>query len=293
MGTAGQAHTESPSVHPSRTHSVNIPAIKQHSLLWQISAGVHHPASYVFGTMHANLPVVFQRLEELKGYITECSAFAAEYSFDESMPEEMPPIGYLPPGMALDQLLRPHHYNRLRAVFMRYATLDIHPLRHLSPLFLTQLIDQRLSGIDGHPGSPLDYVLWEFAQQHDKILLGIETLESQVAVLQKIPLRQQVRNLLQLSRNIPAERRFFKHILELYVKGDPSAIYQATRRRSGTSRKFLLLHRNQTMAQQIGTFARAQSTFCAIGAAHLGGAKGVLRLLKHQGFEIKPIFCPQ
>ena len=31
------------------------------------------------------------------------------------------------------------------------------------------------------------------------------------------------------------------------------------------------------------------STFCAVGAGHLGGAQGVIRLLKKEGYEVTPV----
>ncbi|MCC6727171.1 MAG: TraB/GumN family protein, partial [Saprospiraceae bacterium] len=46
--------------------------------------------------------------------------------------------------------------------------------------------------------------------------------------------------------------------------------------------------RNQVMAERIAALIRQQPTFVAIGAAHWGGGKGVLRGLKQKGFKISP-----
>ena len=43
------------------------------------------------------------------------------------------------------------------------------------------------------------------------------------------------------------------------------------------------------MAKRIGLMAKEQSIFAAIGASHLGGQKGVLRLLKKEGFKVRPV----
>jgi uncharacterized protein YbaP (TraB family) len=43
------------------------------------------------------------------------------------------------------------------------------------------------------------------------------------------------------------------------------------------------------MANRIADLIQQQTAFCAIGAAHMAGAKGVLRLLKLKGLSINPV----
>jgi len=43
------------------------------------------------------------------------------------------------------------------------------------------------------------------------------------------------------------------------------------------------------MTDRIIELAIKQPLFCAIGAGHLAGKSGILRLLKQQGLTIKPI----
>ena len=43
------------------------------------------------------------------------------------------------------------------------------------------------------------------------------------------------------------------------------------------------------MAEKIASLANSGSVFCSIGAGHLSGQKGVLRLLRNKGYVLKPI----
>jgi uncharacterized protein YbaP (TraB family) len=54
-------------------------------------------------------------------------------------------------------------------------------------------------------------------------------------------------------------------------------------------RKLLLYERNTIMAERFAEIARQESLFCAVGAGHLSGKKGLLRLLKKEGFKVRPI----
>jgi uncharacterized protein YbaP (TraB family) len=56
-------------------------------------------------------------------------------------------------------------------------------------------------------------------------------------------------------------------------------------------RSALIYRRNQHMARAFADIAREKPLFCAVGAGHLPGGKGMLRLLKQRGFRIEPIFA--
>jgi uncharacterized protein YbaP (TraB family) len=51
-----------------------------------------------------------------------------------------------------------------------------------------------------------------------------------------------------------------------------------------------LNHRNESWIPEIEKLVKLQPTFIAVGAAHLGGEKGVLNLLRQKGYSIEPIF---
>ncbi len=238
--------------------------------------------------MHSNTEAAFSRLEKIQIFLLQCSAFAAEYPLETPGKEETGPWVFIPQGKTLDQLVTPKTYARMRRSFWRYLKFDIHPYREALPLILAQFVDEHFLRPPGQISHlPLDQYLWEFAKQHEKNLLGIETLEEQLRVLEKIPLNRQVQNLVHLSRNIGGHRRQVARTDRLYAEGDPEKIYRSTRKKGGAVRKLLLFDRNRIMAERILRMSAEQPTFFAIGAAHLAGGKGVLRLLKHQGCKVK------
>ena len=51
----------------------------------------------------------------------------------------------------------------------------------------------------------------------------------------------------------------------------------------------LLDERNQKMADRIIRLYEQDSTFVAIGALHLPGEQGVLRLLEQRGYRVTPV----
>jgi uncharacterized protein YbaP (TraB family) len=74
-----------------------------------------------------------------------------------------------------------------------------------------------------------------------------------------------------------------------YETSDIQKIFKSAKKSTKGLRKVLLYDRNKIMAQRIAVMAKEQSIFVAIGAGHLGGQKGVLRLLKKNGLKIRPV----
>ena len=51
----------------------------------------------------------------------------------------------------------------------------------------------------------------------------------------------------------------------------------------------MLYQRNVVMTDRFFKIIQEKSIFCAIGAGHLGGKQGVLRLLKQRGLTVKEV----
>ena len=51
----------------------------------------------------------------------------------------------------------------------------------------------------------------------------------------------------------------------------------------------LIVNRNRNWIPIMGKMMREKMTFFAVGAGHLGGAKGVVNLLRQEGYTIRPL----
>lgn len=257
------------------------------TLLWQLEGEELKTPCFVFGTMHVRDRLAFGALPQLYGCIDQCAALATEFQLDELQAANQS-IHLLPSQYSgLTSLYPPRVYTKLREKVLKYFDLDLDLFRHFPPFFVLNFINEQLLSKD-MPVS-LDQQLSNYARSQDKPCLGVETFAEQMALLNKIPYKYQAKALRSLVKNIHKHRVQLLKLGGLYATGDPVRIYQTTRRGSGALRKSLIFDRNRIMAERIGQMCRSQSIFVAIGAGHLAGAKGVLRLLKHQGLRLRPI----
>ncbi len=267
---------------------------KNNTLLWRLE-GEHLPeASYLFGTMHVKDQRAFGMLDTIYSCINECASFATEFNLEEANHRLGSTAMDLPDGKTLDQLIKPKVYRKLQKIFIKTTGLDLDLFKNVRPLLITSLLSERILSED-MPTS-LDETLWQYARDQEKIVLGIETYEEQIAILQRIPIEYQLKSLIWAGKNFKRFRRQLLKMTSMYEEADLQKLHKAARksakglRKSAKGlRKIMIYDRNIVMADRIIQMTKEQSLFAAVGAGHLGGKKGVLKLLKERGLKVKGV----
>ena len=260
---------------------------KKKTLLWEISHPENPGASYVFGTMHVRNLNIVTKQKGVFDKILACDTFACEYNLDNRTGFFSPDYYLIPGGQHLDDLIGKKKFQKLRKVFQKEVGFDLENHKNLKPILITNLLSELVLRKD--MPHALDEYLWHFAKENERKLTGIETFEEQLTVFQKLDLTYQLQALLATGRSFSKFRKSLQKMTDYYLEGDIQKLYKASKKGSGKVRKLLLYNRNKIMAKRIDKMARTETLFSAIGAAHLGGEKGVLRLLKKEGWKLTPI----
>ena len=259
----------------------------KNSLLWQISGDKLPGTSYLFGTMHVKDERAFSLIESLQKAIDTCDAFATEFNLSEMESGVEPNAMDLPDNQVLTDFISEKKYQRMRKTFIKYFEFDIEVLKSAMPLIISNALSAQTLMTDREVN--LDQYLWQYAASKEKVTLGIETFAEQLEILHAIPLDYQFKALSDIAKNISGFSKQHQKMTALYEKQDIRQMYQSTKKSIGGARKILLYNRNTIMAERIERMAREQTLFAAIGAAHLAGKKGVLKLLKDAGLKVKPV----
>lgn len=254
------------------------------TLLWRFSGEKLPAPGYVFGTMHARSARVHQITAHIRPYIDACAAFAAEYDLDE--PSAGVPFS-LGTEVPLDQLMGPRHFAKARRILRKTTGIDLMSLRFVHPVLISGMLDEVF--FSQEHVQPLDAVLWSYAKEKEKRCIGLESITEQWAVLQQISPQEGAQSIRQLSRNPGKHRRQMLRLMEWYLQGDPHTLYRYAKKGLGKYRRTFLYERNRIMTARILDFAQQQSLFAAVGAGHLSGEKGIIRLLKQNGCAVRPI----
>ena len=264
---------------------------KKQTLLWQISGPKLPGPSFVFGTMHVRDKAAFRYKELVFEKISQCDAFATEFNLEEMSTNVSSDAMDLPEGETLDNILSEKQFKKTRKVLRKVAGIDLLHLNTSQPILIANLLAGRM--LSEEMPLSLDETLWQFARDQGKTVLGVETYAEQLEIMKSIPLDYQIRNLMEIIKNTKAYRKEIKKVTKQYHNADIQKLYKSVKRSSKGLRKLLLYNRNIIMADRIAEMVGEQTICVAVGAGHLAGQKGVLRLLKTKGLIVSPVPRPE
>lgn len=260
----------------------------QNSLLWKISPANGSAASYLFGTMHVRDLRAFGWLDLAKQYVGACEVFAAEFDFSETDPEALSTALELPGGKDLQQWLSPRAWENLDRYAKKKLGSHAEAFRHQHPMTVSTALS--MAFLLEESAQSLDETLWQHARSLGKHTTGVESFADQLETLDRIPFEQHLKGLTWLLKNHARHKNRLQKMMRRYANGEIQALYKSAKKDAKGMRKNLLFRRNTLMAKRFSEISSERSLFCAVGAGHLAGGKGMLRLLKKEGFEIKPVF---
>lgn len=259
----------------------------KNSLLWVLSPKDGGPDSYLFGTMHVRDLRAFEWLEPAINCLENCTVFATEFDFTDTDPAAVAAVLKLPPETTLDQMLKPGVWRNLEFYCRKKLQMPVEHIRFLHPMSVSMALTNDL--VSSEAPLSLDETLWEQARLLGIRTTGVETFEEQLETLKRIPFELHLKSLTWLLKNHARQKRRLKKMFRWYRAGNIRELYRAAKKDAKGMRKLLLYERNKIMARRFAGMARQESLFCAVGAGHLYGQKGLLRLLKKAGFTVKPV----
>jgi len=269
----------------------------ENSLLWKLSHKRIKKDSYLFGTIH----FIDKESYFLPPGTEEAMEDSDQFVFEIDM-KEMTSIGaqlslitkaFMKNGVRLSDLVSAEDY-KLVEQHVSEAGMPMTILDRVKPMFLMMFTSMEFSPADVSSGDMLTYEMeiYEIAKDLDKETGGLETLEFQISMFDSIPYAVQAEMLMESIRAEEDQSDMFAQMVELYTTQDIEALYEATGDEEmgvGEYEDLLLNNRNRRWIEGITEYMKEGSTFFAVGAGHLGGPHGVIRLLRKEGFTVTPV----
>lgn len=261
------------------------------ALLWKIEGRELPKPSYLYGTIHLICPSDFVLSDTLKGSLKQTDRLTLEIDMDDpglmmAMARSMAMSG----ENQLKQLLDSTDYNRLNRYFKDSVGMSIAPFERAKPFMLMSILLNRVLACQ--PQS-YELSLVSLAKKQNSEVLGLETVEEQMAVFDSIPYTAQAKMLVTLMDSLPQARREFGKMVEVYKQKDLNGLYALTLESEfemENQQEILLNDRNKRWIPIIQKQITEAPTFVAVGAAHLGGQAGVINLLRQAGYRVSPVF---
>jgi uncharacterized protein YbaP (TraB family) len=263
----------------------------QKGLLWEISGnGISQP-SYIFGTIHLVCPGNFfvPKGTEEKFKIAQ-QVFLEIDMDDPQMMMKTQKIMVSADGKKLKDIMNESDYQIFSKYFKKISGMDVAMFGAAKPMVYMSFALMKSVGCP-MPKSYEEYFVKE-AKTEKKEVFGLETIEDQVAVMDRATTEQQIGWLMDAVKETENGNAIYDQMIDLYKKQDIEALTKMISEQMIGMKGMqdeLIDKRNQNWIPVIEQNIRQKSTFFAVGAGHLGGEKGVLKLLQQKGYTLKSL----
>lgn len=266
-------------------------------ILWRIGYR-DKPASHLFGTIHVADPRLAALPQPVARAFEAARSLTLEFTADGYARERFLEAAMFADRQTLEEKIGGSDFER---VVEQLAPIGLSRefILKLKPWgVLVNLRNPR--GAKPGSGPPLDAQLVARARARRLELHAMESVEEQIFTFDEFPMDSQVALLHHALEHQAELLAMSERTLEAYLERDLDAIwrvqtdyvrrYPAIAAHNAVFVKRVIFDRSVVMAFRMQRQLRSGNAFVAVGALHLHGEKGVLKLLEEDGYRVERIY---
>lgn len=263
----------------------------QQSLLYKISGNNLQKPSYLFGTIHIICPDDFTMPEQLSPALESCEQVLLEIDMTDPQLMQKMQMGMMNPNMKnIKADLSAEDISAVDKALVQHFGTGIDQLGILKPWALSTMLSVKLAV---ECPQPIQYEaeIMKLATEAEKPIDGLETVEFQLKVFDNIPYETQLKLMMEAVNDVEEQKALFAKMVLAYKAEDVDMLYDLFMEEEEMKQfaEFLLHQRNQNWLEVLEKTLPAKACFIAVGAGHMGGEKGLLKLLENAGYSVDPV----
>jgi uncharacterized protein YbaP (TraB family) len=261
----------------------------ENALLWQVSGQGLSSPSYVYGTVHIICKEDFQFSGTLKEKFREAKNIYLELDMDDpNMMMKMASLSMMK-GQSMKDLMSPADYTYLSAYVKDSLGMPMMLFNKMKPITLMSLLYTK--ALPCSASESYEQTMVAMAKQQKKDIKGLEKIEDQMAVFDKIPDSVEAKMILDMIKNMPEQKAQFAQMVAAYKKEDLKSLSNAMSESPEWKgfEDIMLTNRNKNWIPVMETAMKESTTLFAVGAGHLYGKEGVINLLRQAGYTVTPV----
>lgn len=278
-----------------------IAVISNAQLLWKITGNGIEKPSYIFGTHHiapttlldsvAGFNEAFQRADKVYGEMV--------MSESKTPQAQQAMLAYVmaPQDSTLTTVLTPAQIDSVNVMLQKYMgpMASVNQFDVLKPSMVCTVValaQSQRAFPSFNPEQQLDTEIQTRAAAAGKEVGGLETLEDQCKALFGSSILEQANELMELVRNDDKSLEMAHTLAAAYMAGDLNKmleIIEDPTMGAGENAERLINKRNANWVGVIAGLLPTASILIAVGAGHLPGDKGLITLLRNEGYTVEPV----
>jgi len=260
------------------------------SLLWKISGNGLNKPSYLFGTIHltcdssldANTLNALEATEQL---------YLELDMDDKSIQMQMMKLMMMKDGAKLSTLLSPEDFKILDEFMKKNLNMSVKMFDSFKPFMISSMLFPKM--LDCKSKS-VESELMKITKEQNEEIFGLEIAEDQMKVFDEISYQDQAEELLKTVKdNLEKDKKEFQEMITIYqnkdIEGMLKIMSDSDNKITSENQDILLNDRNKKWIPIMIKIIKDKPTFFGVGAGHLAGEEGVIKLLRKKGYKVEAV----
>ena len=265
------------------------------SLLWKISGNGLSKPSYLYGTIHMICEDDAALGDSLIAAIEKSDRVYFEVDMDNIMEIFTAFKDFKMRGdTTLADLLSKADYEKVKEYMESKSTLlPFSKLETYKPMLASSLLLEQ--GAACEQSVAMEQLIMQEAKRYRKRIEGLETMSYQASIFDSIPYKLQAEQLLKYietgDKRSEADKQF-EEMVEAYKAQDIEKLGDYISQDGdglGDYGDILIYNRNRNWVEKLKRIMPGKTLTIAVGAGHLAGEQGMIKLLRKEGFTVKPV----
>lgn len=271
-------------------------------LLWEISGNGLDKPSYLFGTHHIAPISVLDSVPGFNKALASADKVYGEMvmSTAQSPQSQQVMLSYAaaPQDSILTTVLSSAQIDSLDKVLKKYmgpmaSTAQFAPLKPAMVNTVLALVQSQAAFPNFNPAQQLDGEIQKRGAEAGKEIGGFETIEDQCKAMFGTSIMTQANELMEMVRNDDKASGTAIRLAKAYLSGDLNSMLAIMEDPElGGDEEWsdrMLNKRNANWVRIMAGLLPTASVLIAVGAGHLPGDKGLISLLRKEGYTVKPV----
>ena len=260
------------------------------SLLWKISGNGLNKPSYLFGTIHLTCDTSLDAntLNALEA--TEQLYLELDMD-DKSIQMQMMKLMMMKDGAKLSTLLSPEDFKILDEFMKKNLNMSAKMFDSFKPFMISSMLFPKM--LDCKSQS-VESELMKITKEQNEEIFGLEKAEDQMKVFDEISYQDQADELLKTVKdNLEKDKKEFQEMITIYqnkdIEGMLKMMSDSDNKITSENQDILLNNRNKNWIPIMVKIMKDKPTFFGVGAGHLAGEEGVIKLLRKKGYKVEAV----
>jgi uncharacterized protein YbaP (TraB family) len=267
-------------------------------LLWKVSGNGLHKPSYLFGTHHIADQTICDGIKGFNDAYNSIEQLYGEVDTEKmnSMATQLKMLTHMkmPKGQTLSSLYTEDQLKVVDEFVTSVLGVGVKSFDAYKPVMVSSSLQVFIAMKvypDFNAEKAIDSHMQAMAKKDKKEVGGLETIEFQINMLYDEPLEKQAADLLEMAEKSKEAEEDIIRLTELYRQQELAKMWDLMLEDTEPDELETLIYgRNRNWVEQMKNIMPAAPAMFVVGAGHLPGDQGLIKLLEKEGYTLEPVW---